>query len=278
VSGSGGSGGAAGTNVGGAYGGGGRGAAGGEISGSAGAAGAARIIWGSGRSYPSTRTEDETGGGGGPFIVWNASSIGTDNNITTSDKDIEIGDILFLTSIGNYARDMTMVNFYDWSELYYRFEWPTISIIYKVVDTTDDFTQVIFGESGIASRVAFCVRGADLGQMSSTNKLIDDNSILAVTLDAATGQLNPPSISVTNNSTLIIGIGATLGTTIDSTAATPPSGWTKNWGYLLAPGNFDSHSHLGGSIVVNSGTYDPPAWTGASDSWDAQYTLALAPL
>jgi hypothetical protein len=219
-----------------------------------------------------------TTGGAGPFIVWNAASVGTDNQITTTDKDIQIGDILFLTSIGSFARDIgTMVDFGTWSELYYRFDWPTISIIYKVVDTTDDFSQVIFGESGIASRVAFCVRGADLAQMSSTNQLIDDASILAVTLDTA-GQLNPPSISVPNNSSLIIGIGAHLGTSVDSSNGTPPTGWGKNWGYFLQPGSLDSHSHLGGSVVVNSGTYDPPSWTGASDSWSVQYTLALAPL
>lgn len=58
VSGSGGSGGSVGTNTGGSYGGGGRGAAGAEVSGSAGAPGAARIIWGTGRAYPSTSTAD----------------------------------------------------------------------------------------------------------------------------------------------------------------------------------------------------------------------------
>jgi hypothetical protein len=58
VSGGGGSGGASGTGSGGLYGGGGRGAAGEENSGGAGANGAARIIWGSDRAYPSTSTGD----------------------------------------------------------------------------------------------------------------------------------------------------------------------------------------------------------------------------
>lgn len=58
VSGGGGSGGAAGTNTGGLYGGGGRGAAGSENNGSSGAGGAVRIIWGSGRAYPSTNVGD----------------------------------------------------------------------------------------------------------------------------------------------------------------------------------------------------------------------------
>lgn len=58
VSGSGGSGGSIGTNIGGSYGGGGRGAAGTSTAGSAGAPGAVRIIWGTGRAYPSTNTAD----------------------------------------------------------------------------------------------------------------------------------------------------------------------------------------------------------------------------
>jgi len=58
VSGGGGSGGNTGAAIGGAYGGGGRGAAGTEVSGSAGSQGAVRIIWGAGRSYPSTSVGD----------------------------------------------------------------------------------------------------------------------------------------------------------------------------------------------------------------------------
>jgi hypothetical protein len=288
VSGSGGSGGEDGTNIGGAYGGGGRGAAGTSVAGSAGAPGAARIIWGSGRSYPSTRTEDETGGGEGGG---GASIVGVFNSTTSSEDysgtltDLQVGDVLFFTaasSFGLYDYDggpndprpapvrddgYTTIIAVDNDLSYY--------ICYKVLTSENMLDTSVYTGNGQAYFQIVQVRGLELTQFDSfsdgfQNRLLDTS---IRTTSSGTTAVDPPSITAgSGNFMLCINIVEGTLTMTAPTNYTLASSFSYNNG---VPRSISSGYRSG----VSAGTEDPGSFSSNPTSiYNERWTFALATL
>jgi hypothetical protein len=214
----------------------------------------------------------------GPYVVWAADFNNGTYSYNYSAQDHEIGDVLFIFSLGIYGDDRNEYLSGDWSQLFYYFDYATASILYRVINATDIATPVVNGGSSVASRGVVCVRGADLSQFDSTSQIIDDASILAES-GYVDGQLQTPAITVSADNSLILSVGhAMWNSTLTPTGQTPPANLTQFYQFTHEFDGGNYHRFLGGEATANIGTFTPGAWTSSASEWFYRYTIAIAPL